>query len=88
MAIPIVTKEKRPERAPENKDGELIVLSAAQHDPHLADPNDFEILDPIFGVNAPVPSHGQHGRSKSDHAKLLKKSAADRGKSPYRKEAK
>jgi hypothetical protein len=80
----IIEKEVRPEKG-KGKDGEVITLSKAQHDPHLADPNDFVVLQPDEGVNAEVPAHGQHGNNKSEHRKLLRKAAGDRGKSAYRK---
>ena len=80
----IIEKDVRPEKG-KGKDNEVIALSKAQHDPHLADPSDFVVLQPADGVNAEVPAHGQHGNNKADHQKLLRKSAADRGKSPFRK---
>jgi hypothetical protein len=79
----IIEKDVRPEKG-RGKDGEVITLGKAQHDPHLADPNDFVVLQPDEGVTAEVPAHGQHGNSKADHQKLLRKSAADKGKSAYR----
>jgi hypothetical protein len=33
-----------------------------------------------IGSDWTVASHGQHGSNKADHRKLLRKSAADRGK--------
>ena len=81
MSTNIIEKDVRPEKG-KGKDNEVIALSKAQHDPYLADPNDFEVLDPSEG--AETPAHG-HGNSKADHRKLLRKSAADRGKSPFRK---
>lgn len=87
MSVKIIERDKRPAKG-SGEDNQAITLSEKQVDPYQADPNDFVVLSPEKGMNAETPAHGQHGRNKSDHAKLLKKSAADRGKSPYRKESK
>jgi hypothetical protein len=84
MATPIVEKLRRRERG-EGKDHSKIELSSNQMTPGDALAPEFVVLTPDQGITAEVPSHGQHGRSKSDHRKLLQKSAADRGKSPLRK---
>jgi hypothetical protein len=76
----IIEKEVRPEKG-KGKDNEVITLSKAQHDPHFANPNDFVILQPDKGVNAETAGHGQHGNTKADHQKLLRKAAADKDKS-------
>jgi hypothetical protein len=79
MATPIIEKDPRPEVAPKNQDGDVIVLSAAQHNCFLAKPEDFQITE-----DKGVPAHNQCGRNESEYRKLLQKSAAVKGKSPFR----
>ena len=81
MAVPVIEKDKRPKIAPENKDGDVIVLSAAQCDPHLADPNDFVILTSEEAATAEYIGDGQHGTTAAECRKIKEASAADRGKS-------
>ena len=83
MAVQIVEKDKRPAKGT-GKDNRVITLSENQVDCYQADPSDFVVLQPADGVNAEVPAHGQHGNNKADHAKLLRKAAADKGKSAFR----
>ena len=87
MAVQIVEKDKRPAKG-KGEDEQVITLSEKQVDCYQADPSDFEVLEPSAGVNADVPAHGQCGRNETEYRALLKKGAADRGKSPYRKQPK
>jgi len=82
MSVQIISKEKLPKIAKMN-DGEIITQSAAQTDPHLADPHDFKVLKAEDGIGAPTPGHGQHGRSLEELQALLLRAAQDRGKSSF-----
>lgn len=87
MATQIVEKVPH-NKVGKGKDNEVIELSWQQLTPGDAQPEDFEILEPSEGVNADVPAHGQCGDNESEYRALLKKGAADKGKSAYRKQPK
>jgi hypothetical protein len=80
MASAII--EKIPNReVGKGKDNEVIELSWTQSTPGDAKAEDFIVLQP---GEAETPSHGQCGKTESEYRKLLQKSAAVKGKSPFR----
>jgi hypothetical protein len=80
--MPTKIISRRPRRAVgHGADHEKIKLSENQINPYLAKPTDFVVADPGEGVNRETPAHGQHGKTKRDHKKLLEKARRAKGKS-------
>ena len=86
MAEKILIRETLPEKSPEKQGkNDLFAQSHNQQNPRDAKPSDFVVLKSEDAATAEYIGHGQSGTNADECRKLKEATAADRGKSKFRK---